>query len=474
MAWFNKRRETDNRDVSFPLALPLGVLPVSVTIYSHELPTGDAPIDCWTYVTHGLNAFNHREIVLTIKRESRESPAMYPQEPIEFVRAIVGWAQQGASVDAGDLTTFAPGDGPFGGHVLYMEPESLPGVDVPRGALAGIIVTEAERQTVEAYGAGRVKSRLAKHARYYPCPPWSDRIRLKQRTRIRPQTILAGVPCVTAPGTTVLYDEGNLRVYTSPEGRARLQRDLEPWKLDVPAALLTDAGPAAEGCLVWEPGLRTPAVVGRQCPISDHFAGCFLLIVPGQPQNARPVIVEDGFGLTLTNEAAAALRDALMNGSELRLDNSDGTSVFVERADAVEAVRAIDIVLLTPEHLLSERGMTAASLYRYIRTLAPLLKRAVDAGDLAAVFDVWIAVRTERRSRAWCTSPEVQRQLETVPPPALRSGAIGIELRTATRGPEGCAPPRLSPEWSAAAEAVAAQTGREWVTVDEILDQVWP
>jgi hypothetical protein len=78
---------------------------------------------------------------------------------------------------------------------------------------------------------------------------------------------------------------------------------------------------------------------------AEQIAGCFVLILARQARNGIAVI-EDGLGLMLTDEAAAALRDALMNGREMNVECGEGR-LIVESPGGSEA-KCVEIVLLNP------------------------------------------------------------------------------------------------------------------------------
>ncbi len=48
-------------------------------------------------------------------------------------------------------------------------------VELPSSALAAIPLMGVEAEVAAALGVTRVMGRLARHYRYYPCPPWWDR-----------------------------------------------------------------------------------------------------------------------------------------------------------------------------------------------------------------------------------------------------------------------------------------------------------
>jgi hypothetical protein len=71
----------DQGGTQFPVVLPLNAVPGTITIYSHAIETAAGKIDCWSYVTQGLESLGHREIIITLKRERDEPPEAFPEEP---------------------------------------------------------------------------------------------------------------------------------------------------------------------------------------------------------------------------------------------------------------------------------------------------------------------------------------------------------------------------------------------------------
>ena len=111
---------------------------VTITIHSHAVNTAVGSIDCWTYVTNGLNAFEQNEILMTVKREPGEPPDRYPEEVLDYFAAVVPLARNGSRIDPGGFTRFGPEGGLFGGHLLYVGAQGLPGVELPPRAIAAV------------------------------------------------------------------------------------------------------------------------------------------------------------------------------------------------------------------------------------------------------------------------------------------------------------------------------------------------
>jgi hypothetical protein len=116
---------------------------------------------------------------MTLKREPGEAPESFPEEPIDLIRMIIPFAKNGSVAMPGTTTECGPTGKFLRGHVMYIEAQPLPGVNSPASALAAVLITNDELRTLKEYGATRVMSRLGRAAAYYPCPPWSDRARVR-------------------------------------------------------------------------------------------------------------------------------------------------------------------------------------------------------------------------------------------------------------------------------------------------------
>ena len=453
----------------FPLVVPLGAEPGTITIYSHAIETAAGKIDCWSYVTHGLQTLGHREIIITLKRERDEPPEACPEEPSEIIRLLLLVIRNGSVVTEGGFSKLG-GARLFGGHLMYIDAQPLPGIEMPTSALAAIVITDDELETLKAYGPARVTSRLGRQAAYYPCPPWSDRERVRCARPAGSQTILQRVIRRRVTGITVLWDRRDVRISVSANAQPILHETLASWSFDVPLALLTDRSPNTDACLVWEPGLTGLNAIVDQRGKAEHIAGCFVLIVARQARNGIAV-VEDGLGLMLTDETAAALRDALMNGGELNVECGEGR--LIVDSPGVSGAERVDIALLNSDVQLAARGVTAGTLTLYIRDLLRLVERATTSGDLPEPFAVYVTVRPGRRSRVWNTSSTVRQQLEAIQAPSVEGGPIAFGLRSRKLPPENINE-SLPDEWVQAVREISARTGQPVVSLDEALDQVWP
>jgi len=270
-----------------------------------------------------------------------------------------------------------------------------------------------------------------------------------------------------ARGTTALYERRqNVRIDVSAGGRTLLRQGLESWSPDTPLALLTDVGPLADGCLVWDPDVTTLNAIGPANAKGELLAACFLLILVGQTHNEFRLI-EDGLGLILTREDGKALRDALVNGTELRIPTPTGAITCAPDPGDLP----LDIVLLYPENEFIARGIAAASLSLYVGDLTRVIEKAAAAHSVPDAFQLVVAVRPEGRSRVWDIAEPLRTQLEAIQPPSLQGGPIAFMIRTRD---EAVGPRGLPAEWAAAADALTAELQKPGVSVDEVLDRIWP
>jgi len=458
--------------VDFPVQVDLEDPRLTVTIHLHELPTAGGTLSCWSYVTNGLSFWGQKEMVLTLKREADEPAAEYSTEPIELFHGIAGLARDGALADAGHVTHFQPKRGPWGGHVLYVAAQPLPGVPVPEEALAAIVITGHELETVRSHGATRVMARLGREAVYFPCPPWSDRARLRSAKPAAGKSILDRTLIVHLPGVSAIYDGRNVSIFASAGSRPDLRRAMEQWSIDKPLALLTGMG-QGDGCLVWEPGLKGLNAITPPNSTGRQLAACFLMIAGGLETNEIR-LVEDGIGLILTEDSTAALRDALMNVRDLRLTAGDSVISVAGTVDPGEAGPPTGILLLHPEDEWMARGGDATSLAVYVKELLRVVSRERRDDRLPAGFDIFVVLRG-RASRVWGAPPDVCERLEAVTPPSVNPGPFGFVIH-ALRGGEMTFDMNrdLPAEWTAAAANIPGTGPGQAVTMDDVIAQVWP
>ncbi|MBY0229199.1 MAG: hypothetical protein K2W96_07985, partial [Gemmataceae bacterium] len=250
-----------------------GKLRVAVT--RHALGLAGQSFPCWTYATRGLAAAGQKEIVLTLRCEKGEKE--FPRDPLPLFVQFLRLAEQGRTLDEGDYACFQVPGGFLGTTeqtgLACIRAERLPDVEIPADALHAVLLTTEEAEIVPVIGAYRVTALLGRAARFFPCPPWSERGRASVLTRAdMDASLLRKMPLAVYPGATArlamvpqppaegLADrtatvEGGRLVLRLPMPQPEGFRDTvaslgEEWSL----AFLLKADPLADVRLVWCPG----------------------------------------------------------------------------------------------------------------------------------------------------------------------------------------------------------------------------
>ena len=304
---------------SFPVHLDLVGGRLKASVHFHQIESPDGSLACWSYVSEGLLNHGQVELVFTLRCEPHEDPDNIPDDPLNFLIFIEQLASQGQTLDAGCMTRFGPEGAFFSRHLVYIPTQPMAGVPLPPAgkSITALLVTEEELTAVEQFGISRLISRLGYAARYYPCPPWSDRTRTSLSfERARAESVLSRTSRLPARGVSVVMEAERLLVSAradlparggvSVAWRRRLSLD---WS-NTPLALLTDIDPQSDGCLVWEPGQPGPNAITPPGSKGERLSGCFLLFVPGQASD-EVRLFEDGYALLISDHSWGTLRFAL-------------------------------------------------------------------------------------------------------------------------------------------------------------------
>ncbi len=496
---------------SGPLVVIHELIPgeLSVRITRHDLAlAGGGAIPCWTYTTQGLAAApGQREIALSLRILDGEKQA--PRDPLPLFEQLYRLAKQGRTVGEGDYTCFRAPGGFLGTTeqtgLAYIAAVALPGVEVPPGAIAAILLTPEEAEIVPVIGPYRVTALLGKAARYYPCPPWSERGRPSVLTRDdMDRSILRKVPLAVYPGATVTMqmppqspqDAGSEMLATAgarvtlrlplpqPDGfRDALSAMPDEWSL----ALLTHADPKADVRLVWRPGQGGPELIGP-AGAGGVATGGFVLLAAGGDMPAGAKVLEDGFGVMLPPALAAEARRALINAGPLLIDGEGGLYQLAlewipsdtpeRRPSAFDVQRTI---LYQAEEVMRERVASVEAMSRYLRRVMDVSDEywsTVERGEGRPVL-LTFALKPGGRVRFWVDSQPALEPLlagpwldllDGVPPPDVRGGPVALALeamlwRTAATPWQW---PYMPAEWQAAC------AGRALLVPDGVLEVVWP
>ena len=301
---------------------------LNAQVYLHSITAADGPVPCWTYVTDGLWAHGQKELIFSLRRDEGEQPEDIPRGPLKLFTQVYRFAEGGQLVDVGGLTQFG-GNGFLGRHgIAYIRPQQFAGIEIAAPSLAAVLLTEEELETVKAFGITRVMARLGKLYSYFPCPPWSDRLRPGlQLARTNQESILARTARGKISGMTVCLERGQVVLRLVREAGDELEELLDKTPSNVALALLADLDSRADACLAWEPGQTQPFAITAPSGGGSRVGGCFLFIAPGQPENGGNVF-EDGFVMMLTDESWAAFRRALQAREALSIPASKDAHSF--------------------------------------------------------------------------------------------------------------------------------------------------
>jgi Smad anchor for receptor activation-like, C-terminal len=323
MSWRQKftgnTQKIEGKQISFPIQFDLIPEKLSARVYLNEINSRNGAVPCWTYITKGLMSHQQKELIFSLRRNPDEKMTDFPRAPLEFFTNVYRLAEQGQLVDVGDITEMASAN--FLGYsgLLYILPEVSQNIDGLAPALAAIMLTEEELIAVKEFGPMRVMARLGYAYRHYPCPTWSDRKRSSLTfAKSMHESVLAKVPHLWMRGITVWMDNNLITLRLLPQTGELLHHQLSQMPLNTPLALLSNFDLASHGCLVWETGQSQPSAITPSDEGGSRFCGCFILFVPGQSQDDGKLI-EDGFGVMLTNTSWAAIKNAIALGQPVSI-----------------------------------------------------------------------------------------------------------------------------------------------------------
>ncbi|HWA74351.1 MAG TPA: hypothetical protein VG937_18530 [Polyangiaceae bacterium] len=318
---------------------------LTAVVYDHDLPVAGHLLPCWTIITGGFAALGQQEIALTVLKV-REARDKVPPGVFGYLRSLFPLAEQGDFVRDGSVSSWrAPGPLNLGGFVgvAFFDPEPLPGILLPSGALAGVFLKEGEVEMALRCGVQRVLFALGRQARYFPFPHWSDPGReAVYQLGDAGRSVLYELDRVAMPGATAtVSQQGNDCVLTVPADAAQLLADT----LEQRGALAVQPGRdlALSAALVWNPAQAEPqasAVAGKSAAeLSATFVTLFVRYDPVD----RVTFLEDGYGAVLTRDTATRLIAALRSGdqSELRVaENQRALTIRIAAATIDDPARA--------------------------------------------------------------------------------------------------------------------------------------
>jgi hypothetical protein len=291
-----------------------------VRVARHVIDMQRGPIECNSYVTQGLAEHGQKEMVFTVRGKAEAEDASFRQRLFSLLASFKQFAEQGRTVDMGDVTRF--GDTrPFPGwHMLYARTWPMSGVPVLRKGLSALLITDKELELFQLCGPARVLALLGKAYSHYPYPPWSDLHRPElPAASILEHSLLPQVATAHTWSARVVQMEGDIILRAAPGSHQHFRQLFEQLPDEtLPFALLTGIDETANACLTWEPGQREPSAISPPGSKGERVSGCFLMVLPGvEKEEAR--LYEDGFMWCLSRESSKALRRSLCEEQALAL-----------------------------------------------------------------------------------------------------------------------------------------------------------
>jgi CHAT domain-containing protein len=319
-----------NDDIHFPLLVELIPGRLNARIYVHDLQSMSGAIPCWSFVTEGLSEHGQAEFIFTLRRDTDEVAGAYPVEVLDFFRSVYELAERGRLVGAGDYSELRAGlfrdrlDATGIGYLSVSESlrHELGLPDAPY--LAAVLLSAQELEALKEFGPARVIASLAAAQGRYP--PYSDRRRpsVISTPLLREHSILGHVVRIRTAGARAVLEENRLSLILKAETREKFTQLLTNLPSGSAFAFLTDSEDAAEQLLLWQPGQKDAVAFdmtgqcasdpGRTLGGYYRSSGSFVAFGVGVDED-RTVVIEDGFGVTLTDESWGKVKEALRLGT---------------------------------------------------------------------------------------------------------------------------------------------------------------
>ena len=190
----------------WPKRISIADAGVDVLVWHHANNTNSTTGPCtgWIYLSNGLLKINQPEVIFRLRQRPTEAASNFPNFPIEWIRIVHEFAQNGVHLDEGQMCQIVPGDPTrfvIGRREVLRNREAwsedvnlsmfvhtpAPGwdgvYDMPRGfkipkAVHHVVSLTAEEAAVALeFGPTRVISHLGLSVRCFPAPAWVERDR---------------------------------------------------------------------------------------------------------------------------------------------------------------------------------------------------------------------------------------------------------------------------------------------------------
>ena len=394
--WFARRKPSTGIEDRghFPQIIELVPGKLQVTIFSHDAENGPARIPCWSFVSKGLLSHHQKEIIVTLQRPDSVSPDDYPRELLRLFTTQFSSAQQGRTVDIGDITVFSKPvktrSGSYGG-LGYTRPEGFVGVEMPQVPLiAGILLRLDEAQVAREFGLTRVLALLGLQNRYYPHPTWSD-------LRRRPVATLAEMQASAVhslTGISVLgsfcLENYNIRLLLNCSSAPRLANFLHVVPPSEVFALHLLPDPHADMCAVWSPALPAFGGITREGGDASRITGNFLAFAP-HVQKKEILRLEDGYVAFISSECCTKIRHALESASDhTQVDGNLIVSIHWQKDAAYKSAITNEVIVAdgwteyTPDLAARRMDIAVSSAKTVLLTSEPEIQARATIEDLGS------------------------------------------------------------------------------------------
>jgi hypothetical protein len=304
----------------FPLEIELVPDLLKANIMLHEFSLDGKDIVCWTYQTEGCKQLGQKELLISLRKKPHETVADFPQEPLEFFKAVLQHAAQGETIKTGSISEFSESgflSSRFRG-AAYIQSQQLGDWFPPEDSLATILLTAEELAASQLAGLTRVLALLGRQDLHFPCPVWND---LSRETAVDAEMLalmsdsfIAQMPRLLVRDAGVSSSERVIDL-NMPLSARHYFKQLEEMDPNSPLLILTDFDERSDSMLVWQAEKKiVPLAITAPGATGTRIAGSFFCIAPNQDTD-RGMIIEDGFALSIKTDTWTALKQSLINGS---------------------------------------------------------------------------------------------------------------------------------------------------------------
>jgi hypothetical protein len=271
------------------------------------LPARGAFPASWAFVSKGLRALGHPELVLIVKREAGEGADAYPPDAPDVVDSLAKAVRGGRKLSPWELAGMPEG---MLGRPDLTGVLIVPGEDDARLGAGGetlviLGVTKDELGAAMHFGASRVTNLLGMKARFFPFPPWIDRRRESVVSLaemegsliggIGSRAFLRGAAC----WRDLRHEDAPIVLRLSPSAGRKAAEHLRSTREGGPVLFLTPPPDDIEGRHAWVKMGAAPAVImpGNEAP--PRASGTFVAFVTSDDKIGA-IPVEDGFIVFVT------------------------------------------------------------------------------------------------------------------------------------------------------------------------------